>query len=274
MSAERQAKTYEEKNNTGDLTNETGEEGETISSDPDSESKNKPAMKLTQAEEMDSLNHISKAVHTKDNQPNCDTNHEPNDEAETNHNTSADDIDNPESVSMADIADTEVGDINNSNSVEVQAFGEGVPITGIFMSQQCSQIPSAPLGPLVDGQMYPVVASPNQPIPAAQGTMHSPQMGAYGQNGGTKGPSRQQPTAHMHGGSLQFSSSATPPQSGTSTPNTMNNGSQAAGHQHVVHVHINAGERFSVRVDDQIQHIEGKNVYNVFVLSPSLMIFL
>ncbi|KAL4219893.1 hypothetical protein ACF0H5_020305 [Mactra antiquata] len=59
------------------------------------------------------------------------------------------------------------------------------------------------------------------------------------------------------------SSPVTPPQSGASTPSPnsvpVNNGNQATGHQqHVVHVHINPGEIFHVRVDEQIQHIHGK----------------
>lgn len=58
------------------------------------------------------------------------------------------------------------------------------------------------------------------------------------------------------------SSPVTPPQSGASTPSPnsvpVNNGNQATGHQqHVVHVHINPGETFHVRVDDQLQHIHG-----------------
>ena len=35
-------------------------------------------------------------------------------------------------------------------------------------------------------------------------------------------------------------------------------GSPPHGQQHVVHVHVNPGETFSVRVGDQIQHIQGK----------------
>ena len=35
------------------------------------------------------------------------------------------------------------------------------------------------------------------------------------------------------------------------------NSSSPPNHQHVVHVHVNPGETFSVRVGDQIQHIQG-----------------
>ncbi|XP_046573068.1 LOW QUALITY PROTEIN: fibronectin type-III domain-containing protein 3A-like [Haliotis rubra] len=51
--------------------------------------------------------------------------------------------------------------------------------------------------------------------------------------------------AHSRGGSPQTGSSGG--QSGNSPPN----------HQHVVHVHVNPGETFSVRLGDQIQHIQG-----------------
>lgn len=52
--------------------------------------------------------------------------------------------------------------------------------------------------------------------------------------------------AHSRGGSPQTGSSGG--QSGNSPPN----------HQHVVHVHVNPGETFSVRLGDQIQHIQGR----------------
>ena len=35
-------------------------------------------------------------------------------------------------------------------------------------------------------------------------------------------------------------------------------------HQHVVHVHVNPGETFSVRLGDQIQHIQGKLFFCFF----------
>lgn len=37
------------------------------------------------------------------------------------------------------------------------------------------------------------------------------------------------------------------------------NSSSPPNHQHVVHVHVNPGETFSVRVGDQIQHIQGRS---------------
>ena len=40
-------------------------------------------------------------------------------------------------------------------------------------------------------------------------------------------------------------------------------GSAASGSPHVVHVHINPGEMFSVRMGDQMQHIQGK--YNFLI---------
>ena len=48
---------------------------------------------------------------------------------------------------------------------------------------------------------------------------------------------------------------------GSGRASKLANGSQAAAataNQHVVHVHVNPGEVFSVRLDDQIQHIEGR----------------
>ena len=43
------------------------------------------------------------------------------------------------------------------------------------------------------------------------------------------------------------------PNSGADSPQD-----PASGSQHVVHVHVNPGETFSVRMGDQIQHIPGK----------------
>lgn len=39
----------------------------------------------------------------------------------------------------------------------------------------------------------------------------------------------------------------------------------SSGSQHVVHVHVNPGETFSVRLGDQIQHIQGKSFRNFFI---------
>ncbi len=43
--------------------------------------------------------------------------------------------------------------------------------------------------------------------------------------------------------------------------NSPHNHNTPPGQQHVVHVHVNPGETFSVRVGDQIQHIQGKNIH-------------
>lgn len=259
MSTDSQSEIYEELNNTEETIGDRGTVEEKLTSEFNSEfvgEKKKPEMKLTQSDEMDSLNHIGKAVITKENQQNCDTNHDSVDDTQ-NHNTSADDMDNADSVNM-DNADSEVGDTNNSNSMDGQPYPEGVSHSTVYMSPQCNHMPTAPLAAQTDGHMYPSATSPtgighSQQVP--HGTMHSPQMATFGPNGGSVGPNRQHQPAH---GGLQFSTCSTPPQSGASTPNTMNNGNQGTGHQHVVHVHINAGERFTFRVDDQIQHIEGK----------------
>lgn len=47
-------------------------------------------------------------------------------------------------------------------------------------------------------------------------------------------------------------------QSRSESPTSTNHGSAATGQQHVVHVHVIAGETFSVRVGTQQQHIEGE----------------
>ena len=48
------------------------------------------------------------------------------------------------------------------------------------------------------------------------------------------------------------------PHSGGSSHSGGPGGSPPHGGQHVVHVHVNPGETFSVRVGDQIQHIQGR----------------
>ena len=52
-------------------------------------------------------------------------------------------------------------------------------------------------------------------------------------------------------------------------------GSPTSGGQHVVHVHVNPGETFSVRLGDQMQHIQGEYMYTDLHLScPSTQILL
>lgn len=46
----------------------------------------------------------------------------------------------------------------------------------------------------------------------------------------------------------------------------------SSGSQHVVHVHVNPGETFSVRLGDQIQHIQGKSFSNFFLLITLLLL--
>ena len=48
------------------------------------------------------------------------------------------------------------------------------------------------------------------------------------------------------------------PQGETNSPSPNTSSGAHGGHQHVVHVHINPGETFSVRVGDQLQNIQGK----------------
>ena len=58
------------------------------------------------------------------------------------------------------------------------------------------------------------------------------------------------------------------PQGETNSPSPNTSSSSHTGHQHVVHVHINPGETFSVRVGDQLQNIQGKLIiewYSVFI---------
>ena len=66
----------------------------------------------------------------------------------------------------------------------------------------------------------------------------------------------QQPVAGNHRAHSPHRYSPNGPHSRGNSPH---NGSSAApNQQHVVHVHINPGETFSVRVGDQIQHIQGR----------------
>ena len=51
------------------------------------------------------------------------------------------------------------------------------------------------------------------------------------------------------------------PQGETNSPSPNASNGGHAGHQHVVHVHINPGETFSVRVGDQLQNIQGKSEF-------------
>ena len=49
------------------------------------------------------------------------------------------------------------------------------------------------------------------------------------------------------------------PQGETNSPSPNASNGGHTGHQHVVHVHINPGETFSVRVGDQLQNIQGNS---------------
>lgn len=276
MSTHDQSEIYEQQNNTEDTFEGqvTAKRGEASELNSDTESRKKPAMKFTHAEEMDSLNHLSQAVISKENQhQNCDTNHKPEEEAVTNDNDINGD-ENSEPV-IVDSNDTDLVDTNNSNCVDTQSYPANVPPADVFMSpvsHQCNHMNAVPMAAQADGQMYSSAASPsggiahNQPMTQGTTAMSLPQMGAFGPNGGSAGPCRPH-GSHTHPAVVSphhFNPTNTPPQSGTSTPNTvpMNNGNQGSGQQqHVVHVHINAGERFTVHVDDQIQQIEGKTCF-------------
>lgn len=48
------------------------------------------------------------------------------------------------------------------------------------------------------------------------------------------------------------------PQGEANSPSPNTSSGAHGGHQHVVHVHVNPGETFSVRVGDQLQNIQGK----------------
>lgn len=56
--------------------------------------------------------------------------------------------------------------------------------------------------------------------------------------------------------------SPNPTGSASSRGNSPNNQNSSGQQQHVVHVHVNPGETFSVRVGDQIQHIQGTSSLN------------
>ena len=81
--------------------------------------------------------------------------------------------------------------------------------------------------------------------PGAAGNLHRPMTNHRGHS-----PHRYSPNApHSRGNSPHNHSAAA-----------------AASPQHVVHVHVNPGETFSVRVGDQIQHIQGMSLLLSFTL--------
>lgn len=289
MSTENQSDLYNENNNAEQKTDDKQVSvDESLTGEIDKKGKSDTTtleMKLTgnQSVEMDTVNHIDNSEVTKDQTKQCDANnHEGNDEVPS-HDTSADDLDSPESVTLENsvetenigyVNNTEMGgeDINNSNNVDIQPFICDVPVA--YVPPQCNHVSSVPLVAQADGQLYPSAASPssgmghNQPM-GPQGAIPAPQMGPYAPNGGSGGPCMQHAHVHLAGMATHQFNPPTPPQSGTSTPNTvppMNNGNKGAGPQqpqhgvHVVHVHVNAGETFTVKVDDQLQHVEGKSL--------------
>ncbi|KAH3733476.1 hypothetical protein DPMN_039904 [Dreissena polymorpha] len=70
----------------------------------------------------------------------------------------------------------------------------------------------------------------------------------------TQGP---HPGVHSH---AHYCPNQVPSETGTGTPSPnpappLGNGSHTQGHQHVVHVHVVPGETFTVKVNDQLQHI-------------------
>ena len=74
--------------------------------------------------------------------------------------------------------------------------------------------------------------------------------------------SLQRPSPSQGGSSSPNCYSPTQPHSRGESPTSPNDSphGQSSPQQHVVHVHVNPGETFSVRVGDQIQHIQGKHV--------------
>lgn len=72
------------------------------------------------------------------------------------------------------------------------------------------------------------------------------------QNNGANSPNRYSPNVHP----------TNPPHSRDNSPRSNGEGgvNPAGGQQHVVHVHVNPGETFSVRIGEQIQHIQGRCV--------------
>ncbi|KAL3846897.1 hypothetical protein ACJMK2_017849 [Sinanodonta woodiana] len=160
---------------------------------------------------------------------------------------------------------------NTSQSVDVIENGHSSPtdlLKNDIVSDQC--VPGSPTGrdsviyisqhPLGEGNQSPprhfVVGSPSTNINVTETTTTATSTTtAHHSNQGEDSPHHftNSPNAH-HSPGHGSSGGATSP--GHSSP-PASSSTVGHGQQHVVHVHINPGETFSVRVGDQLQHIQG-----------------
>ncbi|KAI8772465.1 fibronectin type-III domain-containing protein 3a isoform X4 [Biomphalaria glabrata] len=190
-----------------------------------------------------------------------------------------------ESAEHSEHVDSDI--VNNNNNTD--------SITNIndsLLEQESDDANQTKSNGLISDTPSPVSEPPSPPLCTHQvpspvhGTLnssghYSPHMGPgyyLGPSGGSMGHvcmSSPNPCASPPG-SYPSSNASHSGGSGThsrgDSPGEGGGGSSPPSGQHVVHVHVNPGETFSVRLGDQIQHIQGKSV-NTFLFkypSPSL----
>ncbi|XP_060598163.1 putative uncharacterized protein DDB_G0285119 isoform X2 [Ruditapes philippinarum] len=243
-----------------------GESG--IDTDTDYSSSNvnekQKIMRLNSTEDKSASNCIEAAINAKENH------------VDSNMNTTSEESMDNANINNNNVTSDETGSSQNS------VHGSGINSDGmeVLTSNQTysdmNQIPVTPDSNHVtmsmtmqpDGQFTSTgtaVGMMGQSVPHGTSTsMPMPTMAGFVPAGPPVGTCH--PIQHPGAASPNHQSTTpvTPPQSGASTPNpttgAANNGNQGTGHQHVVHVHISPGETFTVRVDDQLQHIQGRSL--------------
>ena len=136
----------------------------------------------------------------------------------------------------------------------------GGPVGG--MIHTTTGVPLVPAGGGVPGappQGPPQPPPPHQPTSATAPRAH--------RGGGPAAGGLHQPGAHRAHSPHRYSPNGGGPQSRGNSPQNQQSAAAAAAaaaagpnQQHVVLVHVNPGETFSVRVGDQIQHIQGEQL--------------
>ena len=240
--------------NDDSLTN--GESG--IETDTDNSSNNvnekQKIMRLNSTEDKSASNCIEAAINAKENH------------VDSNMNTTSEESMDNVNVNNNNVTSDETGSSQNSvHDSGINSDSTEVP-TGNQTYSDMNQIPVTSALPennhvtmtmQPDGQM--TFTSTGTPVGMMGQSM--PTMAGFVPAGPPIGTCH--PIQHPGAASPNHHSTSpvTPPQSGASTPNpssgAVSNGNQGTGHQHVVHVHISPGETFTVRVDDQLQHIQG-----------------
>lgn len=226
------------------------------------------SMRLNTTEEKNSANCIGPAINAKENHvdANMITNTEESVENSNNNHLGSDDAGSSQN-SMHEGGVNSGGEVPSGNQMSLNLQQTPVTLNSTLPESNHVTMTMQP-----DGQMtFTSTATPagvmGPSVPhGTTATMPMATMAGFVPAGPPVGPCHPNPP-HQHPGAASpnhhSASPVTPPQSGASTPNpnagTMNNGNQGTGHQqHVVHVHISPGETFTVRVDDQLQHIQGK----------------